>query len=422
MEFSTRSDAAVPQVQNMNVTRSTFNEVMVPNYQPADMVMVRGEGSRLWDQDGRDYLDFAGGIAVTLLGHCHPKLVAALAEQAGKLWHLSNVMTNEPALRLAQKLVETTFADRVFFCNSGAEANEAAFKLARRYGNAIDPAKHEIISFFNAFHGRTLFTVSVGGQAKYTQGFEPIPGGITHLPFNDLAALEAAVSARTCAIVLEPIQGEGGILPATAAFIAAARRLADEHQALLIFDEVQSGMGRSGHLYAYQHYGVTPDVLTSAKGLGGGFPIGAMLATRAAADVLAFGTHGSTYGGNPLACAVGEAVLDMVNDPALLAGVVHRAQLIRDGLDSIGRRYGVFTPSRGLGLLIGAPMSDAWKGRAKDIVNAGLANGVWTLVAGPDVLRLAPSLVISETEIAEGLRRLEVAVASLVGSAQAAAA
>jgi succinylornithine transaminase family protein len=422
VEFSTRSDAAVPQVQNMNVTRSTFNEVMVPNYQPADMVMVRGEGSRLWDQDGRDYLDFAGGIAVTLLGHCHPKLIAALAEQAGKLWHLSNVMTNEPALRLAQKLVETTFADRVFFCNSGAEANEAAFKLARRYGNAIDPAKHEIISFFNAFHGRTLFTVSVGGQAKYTQGFEPIPGGITHLPFNDLAALEAAVSARTCAIVLEPIQGEGGILPATPAFIAAARRLADEHKALLIFDEVQSGMGRSGHLYAYQHYGVTPDVLTSAKGLGGGFPIGAMLATRAAADVLAFGTHGSTYGGNPLACAVGEAVLDTVNDPALLAGVVHRAQLIRDGLDSIGRRYGVFAPSRGLGLLIGAPMSDAWKGRAKDIVNAGLANGVWTLVAGPDVLRLAPSLVISEAEIAEGLRRLEVAVASLVGSAQAAAA
>lgn len=406
----------------MNVSRSTFNEVMVPNYQPADMVMVRGEGSRVWDQAGRDYVDFAGGIAVTLLGHCHPKLVAALTEQAGKLWHLSNVVTNEPALRLAQKLVNATFADRVFFCNSGAEANEAAFKLARRYGNSIDPSKHEIISFYNAFHGRTLFTVSVGGQAKYTQGFEPIPGGITHLPFNDIAALEAAVSSRTCAIVLEPIQGEGGILPATPAFIAAARRLADQHKALLIFDEVQSGMGRSGHLYAYQHYGVLPDVLTSAKGLGGGFPIGAMLATQAAADVLAFGTHGSTYGGNPLACAVGEAVIDTVNDPALLAGVGHRAQLIRDGLDSIGRRYGVFTPSRGLGLLIGAPMSEAWKGRAKDIVNAAMANGVWTLVAGPDVLRLAPSLVISEAEIAEGLRRLEAAVAGLVAVPNAAAA
>ena len=417
-----QSDAAVPQVQNMNVTRSTFNEVMVPNYSPADIVPVRGEGSRLWDQDGRDYLDFAGGIAVTLLGHCHPKLVNALAEQAGKLWHVSNVMTNEPALRLARKLVDATFADRVFFCNSGAEANEAAFKLARRYGNAIDPAKHEIISFYNSFHGRTLFTVSVGGQAKYTQGFEPIPAGITHLPYNDIAALEAAVSSRTCAIVLEPIQGEGGVMPGSAEFIAAARRLADQHRALLIFDEVQSGMGRSGQLYAYQHYGVTPDLLTTAKGLGGGFPVGAMLATEAAAQVLVVGTHGSTYGGNPLACAVAEAVLDVVDDPALLAGVGHRAQLIRDGLDSIGRRYGVFAPSRGLGLLIGAPMSEAWLGRAKDIVAAGLAHGVWTLQAGPDVLRLAPSLVISEAEIADGLRRLEAGVAELVGAHKAAAA
>ena len=404
------------------VTRKTFNEVMVPNYQPADIVPVRGEGSRIWDQDGRDYIDFAGGIAVTLLGHCHPKLVAALGEQAGKLWHLSNVMTNEPALRLAQKLVASTFADRVFFCNSGAEANEAAFKLVRRYGNAIDPAKHEIISFYNAFHGRTLFTVSVGGQAKYTQGFEPIPSGITHLPFNDIAALEAAVSDRTCAIVLEPVQGEGGIMPATQAFIAAARRLADRHKALLVFDEVQSGMGRSGHLFAYQHYGATPDILTSAKGLGGGFPVGAMLCTQAAADVLAFGTHGSTYGGNPLACAVGEAVIDTVNDPALLAGVKHRAQLIRDGLDSIGRRYGVFDPSRGLGLLIGAPMSAAWKGRAKDIVNAGMRHGVWTLIAGPDVLRMAPSLIITEAEIAEGLRRLEAGIAELVALPKASGA
>ena len=404
------------------VTRKTFNEVMVPNYQPADIVPVRGEGSRIWDQDGRDYIDFAGGIAVTLLGHCHPKLVAALNDQAGKLWHLSNVMTNEPALRLAQKLVAATFADRVFFCNSGAEANEAAFKLVRRYGNSIDPSKHEIISFYNAFHGRTLFTVSVGGQAKYTQGFEPIPSGITHLPFNDIAALEAAVSDRTCAIVLEPVQGEGGIMPATQAFIEAARRLADQHKALLVFDEVQSGMGRSGHIYAYQHYGVAPDVLTSAKGLGGGFPVGAMLCTQAAADVLAFGTHGSTYGGNPLACAVGEAVIDTVNDPELLAGVKYRAQLIRDGLDSIGRRYGVFEPSRGLGLLIGAPMSAAWKGRAKDIVNAGMRHGVWALIAGPDVLRMAPSLIISEAEVAEGLRRLEAGIADLVALPKAAGA
>lgn len=404
----------------MNVTRATFNEVMVPNYMPADIIPVRGEGSRIWDQQGREYLDFACGIAVTGLGHCHPKLVAALTEQAGKLWHLSNVMTNEPALRLAQKLVDATFADRVFFCNSGGEANEAAFKLARRYGNSTRPGKNEIISFYNAFHGRTLFTVSVGGQAKYTQGFEPIPAGITHLPFNDLDALKSAISDNTCAVVIELVQGEGGILPATQAFIEGARKLCDQHNALLIFDEVQTGVGRSGHLYAYQAYGVQPDVLTSAKGLGGGFPIGAMLCTKKAADVLAFGTHGSTYGGNPLACAVAEAVLDLVNEPGTLAGVQARAQLVRDGLDSIGRRYGIFEPARGLGLLIGAPLAPAWKGRAKEIVNAGLRHGVWTLVAGPDVLRIAPSLIISEADIAEGLRRLEAGITELAALPKAA--
>jgi len=343
-----------------------------------------------------------------------------LTEQAGKLWHLSNVMTNEPALQLAKKLVDATFADRVFFCNSGGEANEAAFKLARRYGNSIRPGKHQIISFYNAFHGRTLFTVSVGGQAKYTQGFEPIPGGITHLPYNDLDALKAAISDDTCAVVLEPVQGEGGILPATKQFIEGARELCDRHNALLIFDEVQTGMGRSGHLYAYEAYGVAPDVLTSAKGLGGGFPIGAMLCTKKAADALVFGTHGSTYGGNPLACAVAGAVLDLINDPALLAGVNQKAQLVREGLESIGRRYGLFEGTRGLGLLIGAPLTAAWKGRAKDVVNAGLRHGVWTLVAGPDVLRVAPPLNVSEADISEGLRRLEAGIAELVALPKAA--
>jgi len=396
-----------------NVTRATFNEVMVPNYSPADIIPVRGEGSRIWDQQGREYIDFANGIAVTLLGHCHPKLVAALTEQAGKLWHLSNVMTNEPALRLAQKLVAATFADKVFFCNSGGEANEAAFKLARRYGNTKAPGKNEIISFYNAFHGRTLFTVSVGGQAKYTQGFEPIPGGITHVPFNDLAAVRAAISAKTCAVVVEPVQGEGGLLPAAPEFLDGLRTLCDQHDALLIFDEVQTGMGRSGHLYAYQAYDVVPDVLTTAKGLGGGFPIAAMLATDRAAEALPFGVHGSTYGGNPLGCAVAEAVLDIVNDPALLDGVIARGEMLREGLNAIGQRYGIFEPARGLGLLIGAPMVPAWKGRAKEIVNAGLRHGLWALVAGPDVLRLAPSLIIPEADMAEGLKRLEAAVAEV---------
>lgn len=401
----------------MQVTRKTFDEVMVPNYAPSDIIPVRGQGSRLWDQQGREYLDLACGIAVTGLGHCHPRLVAALQAQSQQLWHLSNVMTNEPALKLASKLVEITFADRVFFCNSGAEANEAAFKLARKHASTRHGAhKNEIISFYNAFHGRTLFTVSVGGQAKYTQGFEPLPGGIRHLEFNDIEALRAAVGPQTCAVVLEPVQGEGGITPATPEFMRAARELCDQHQALLIFDEVQTGNGRSGTFFAHEQYGVNPDVLTTAKGIGGGFPLGAMLATADAAASLAFGTHGSTYGGNPLACAVGLASVEEISTPALLANVRARGEQLREGLRAIGERHGVFTGVRGMGLLLGAPLAEAWKGRAKDIVNAGLRNGVWTLVAGPDVLRLAPPLNISEADLAEALRRLELGCAALVAS------
>jgi acetylornithine/N-succinyldiaminopimelate aminotransferase len=403
-----------------SVNRQTFNEVMVPNYQPADLIPVRGAGSRFWDQQGREYVDFACGIAVTALGHCHPRLVAALTGQAQKLWHLSNVMTNEPALRLANQLCAATFAERVFFCNSGAEANEAALKLARRHSHTkVGPHKHEIISFVNAFHGRTLFTVSAGGQEKYTRGFEPLPGGITHLPFNDLGALRAAMSDRTCAVIVEPVQGEGGILPADREFLRGARELCTQHGALLIFDEIQTGIGRSGSLYAYQEFGVTPDVLTSAKGLGGGFPIGAMLTTAAIAESLPFGSHGSTYGGNPLGCAVAEAVIDIVTDPAVLAGVKQRSQQVRDGLATLARRYGMFEAPRGMGLLLGAPMSGPWKGKAKDVVNAGLRQGVWCLIAGPDVLRIAPSLIIPEADIAEGLKRLDAACAELTAMPKA---
>lgn len=397
-----------------SVTRATFDEVMVPNYNPAGIVPVHGQGSRLWDQQNREYVDFACGIAVTGLGHAHPKLVAALNEQAGKLWHLSNVMTNEPALRLAQRLVSLTFADKVFFCNSGAEANEAAFKLARRYGNTQFGAhKNTIISFHNAFHGRTLFTVSVGGQAKYTQGFEPLPGGIRHLPYNDLAALKAAMNDTVCAVVMEPVQGEGGVLPATPEFARGVRALCDEHKALLIYDEVQTGNGRSGSLYAHEQFGVTPDILTTAKGLGGGFPIGAMLTTDALAEVLSFGTHGSTYGGNPLACAVADAVIEEVARPETLRNVAQRSAQLSAGLKAIGERYGLFGETRGLGLLLGAPVADAWKGRAKDIVNAALAEGLWLLVAGPDVLRFAPALNIGAADVDEGLARLERACAKL---------
>src|SRR3990167_7003053 len=260
------------------VQRADFDQVMVPNYAPAAFIPVRGAGSRVWDQSGRELIDFAGGIAVNVLGHAHPALVKALTEQANKIWHVSNVFTNEPALRLAHKLVDATFAERVFLANSGAEANDAAFKLARRYASDVyGPEKFEIIAATNSFHGRTLFTVTVGGQPKYSDGFGPKIEGISHIPYYDIDALKVAVSDKTCAVVLEPIQGEGGVLPAEQAYLEGARQLCNEHNALLIFDEVQTGMGRSGELFAYMHYGVTPDILSSAKSLGGGFPIGAML-------------------------------------------------------------------------------------------------------------------------------------------------
>ena len=397
------------------VTRQLFDEVMVPNYAPAAIIPVRGEGSRLWDQDGREFIDFAGGIAVTGLGHAHPHLVAALTEQAQKLWHVSNVLTNEPALRLAQRLCDLTFAERVFFANSGAEANEAALKLARKYSaDHFGPNQREIIAFSQSFHGRTLFTVTVGGQPKYTEGFEPLPPGITHVPFNDLAAFAAAISEQTCAVILEPVQGEGGVTCATPEFLQGVRELCDRYQALLIFDEVQCGNGRSGHLYAYMAYGVTPDILTTAKGLGGGFPISAMLTTAAIAQSLNVGSHGTTYGGNPLGCAVAGAALDIFSDPDVLADVRRKHQVFMSGLRQINQQFGIFRELRGMGLLLGCELNDAWRGRSREFIKAALDQGLLVLVAGPDVIRLAPSLLIPDDLIEEGLRRFERAIAHLL--------
>ncbi len=404
-------------VEQVPVQRADFDQVMVPNYAPAAFIPVRGQGSRVWDQSGRELVDFSGGIAVNVLGHAHPALVGALTDQANKLWHVSNVFTNEPALRFAKKLVDATFADRVFFCNSGAEANEAAFKLARRVAHDLyGPDKYEIVAALNSFHGRTLFTVSVGGQPKYSDGFGPKITGITHVPFNDLDALKAAVSDKTCAVVLEPIQGEGGVLPAELEYLQGARKLCDDHNALLVFDEVQSGMGRSGHLFAYMHYGVTPDILSSAKSIGGGFPMAAMLTTEKLAKHLAVGVHGTTYGGNPLACAVGEAVIDVVNTPKVLAGVKAKHELFKARLEKIGQQYGVFSQVRGMGLLIGCVLTDAWKGKAKDFFNAAEQEGVMVLQAGPDVVRFAPSLVVEDADIEEGLNRFERAIAKLTAA------
>jgi acetylornithine/N-succinyldiaminopimelate aminotransferase len=383
-------------------TRSDFDQYMVPNYAPQKTIPVRGEGSRLWDQSDREYIDFAGGIAVNSLGHCHPVLVNALKDQADKLWHLANVYTNEPALKLAGTLVERTFADKVYLCSSGGEANEAALKLARRFAHDTHGEhKDKIISFRQSFHGRTFFTVSVGGQPKYSQGFGPVPGGILHAEYNDLDSVRELVGDDTCAIMVEPMQGEGGILPADPAFLQGLRELCDEHDALLVFDEVQTGVGRTGSLYAYMEYGVTPDILTSAKALGGGFPVG---------------THGSTYGGNALASAVALAAVEHIDTAEVLGGVKQRHDLFREHLEAINRQHGVFKEIRGMGLLIGAEMSDEYQGRAKEILPLAIEEGVMALIAGPNVLRMAPSLVIPEADIAEGMARLERAIARLVAA------
>ena len=397
------------------VTRATFDQVMTPNYAPAAMVPVRGEGSRVWDQDGREYIDLAGGIAVNCLGHCHPVLVSALQQQSQALWHVSNIYTNEPALRLAQQLVNATFAEKVFFANSGAEANEAALKLARRYAlQQHGVHKDQIISFAHGFHGRTFFTVSVGGQAAYSDGFGPKPGAIDHATFNDLASLKALISDKTCAVIVEPLQGEGGVNPADPEFLKGVRALCDEHKALLIFDEVQTGVGRTGELYAYMSTPVVPDILTSAKSLGGGFPIAAMMTTQAIAASLTVGSHGSTYGGNPLACAVASAVIFEVNKPETLAGVKEREQWFRDALSQINDKYQVFEQVRGKGLLLGAVLNDTYKGRAGEFLAAAIKEGVMLLVAGANVLRFAPALNIPQQDVEQGMAGLERAIANII--------
>ena len=397
------------------ITRATFDQVILPIYAPAEFIPVKGKGSRVWDQQGKEYVDFAGGIAVTALGHCHPALVEALKTQGETLWHTSNVFTNEPALRLGQKLVDATFAERVVFMNSGTEANETAFKLARYYASTRhSPYKTKIIAFHNAFHGRSLFTVSVGGQPKYSDGFGPKPADIVHVPFNDLHAVEAVIDDHTCAIVVEPIQGEGGVLAATPEFLQGLRALCDKHQALLVFDEVQSGMGRTGSLFAYMHYGVTPDILTSAKALGGGFPVSAMLTTNDIASAFHVGSHGSTYGGNPLACAGAGAAFDFINTPEVLNGVNAKRERFVQHLQHINAKYDVFSDVRGMGLLIGAALNEKYKGLARDFLYAAADVGVMVLNAGPDVMRFAPSLVVEEADIDEGMQRFAQAVAKIV--------
>lgn len=375
--------------------------VVMPTYARADVVFERGEGASLWADDGRRFLDFGAGVAVTNLGHCHPKLVAALQAQAGKLWHTSNLYRVAGQERVAAKLVANTFADTVFFCNSGAEANECAIKMARKFHyDSGDHDRTEIICATGAFHGRTLATIAAGGQEKHLKGFDPQMPGFVHVPFGNLNALRAAISEKTAAILVEPVQGEGGIVPGDPDYLQRLRAAADEFGLLLIFDEVQTGMGRTGALFAHQRMGVAPDIMPVAKGLGGGFPVGACLASEKAAKGMVPGAHGSTFGGNPLAMAVAETVLDVMLEPGFMDGVQAKAALLRQGLDSLAARFpAVIEEVRGMGLMIGLKCRIA----NTELQSRLMANGLLTIGAGDNVVRLLPPLIIGEAEINEAL-------------------
>lgn len=396
------------------VTRQTFDDVMVPVFAPASFVPVRGSGLDLWDQDGKHYLDLTGGIAVSGLGHTPPEIVNALVEQAKKLWHVSNYFTNEPVLKLARALTDATFAEKVFFCNSGGEANEAAFKLARKWAHDhFGEKKNRIVSCYHSFHGRTLFTVTVGGQSKYTEGFEPLPPKIDHIPFNDIDAARAVIDDDVCAVVVEPVQGEGGILPADPEYLKSLRQLCNEKNALLVFDEIQCGMGRTGTLFSYMGYGVVPDIMTSAKALGNGFPIAAMLTTSEIAKSFSVGSHGTTYGGNPLAAAVACKVIEIINRPEFLQRVVEAGEKLKVSLESVVADYPeVFSQVRGKGLMLGLVMSDKYQGRAKEITAAAEEQGLLLLLAGYDVIRYVPALTVSDEHIKQGEVLLRKAIDS----------
>jgi acetylornithine/N-succinyldiaminopimelate aminotransferase len=400
---------------------SLGREYYLPVYRPRELVLERGQGARAWDSQGRDYVDFGAGIAVCSLGHCDPDLVAALTAQAKALWHTSNVFYSEPPLRLAQELVDASrFAERAFLCNSGAEANEAAIKLVRKWAasQGREPDRRVIITFRGSFHGRTLATVTAPAQPKYQEGYEPLPGGFRYVDFNDLDALAATMAAGdVAAVMLEPVQGEGGVMPAAPGFLAAVRTLCDTHGALMVLDEIQCGMGRSGTLFAHWQDGVTPDIVTLAKALGGGFPIGAMLAGPKVAQVMQFGAHGSTFGGNPLAAAVARVSLRKLASDAIATNVVRQAQVLRDGVGHIDATLGLFDEIRGRGLMLGAVLRPAFAGRAGEILDHAAAHGLLLLQAGPDVLRLVPPLNITDKEVADGLARLHQALASFACAA-----
>ncbi|MEN4901962.1 acetylornithine transaminase [Luteimonas sp. TWI1437] len=388
---------------------------VLPVYRPRALVLERGQGARLWDDAGREYVDLSAGIAVCGLGHNDPDLLKALVEQAGKLWHTSNVFYSAPPLQLAAELVEASgFATRTFLCNSGAEANEAAIKLVRKWAAAQgrSPDRRVIVTCRGSFHGRTLATVTATAQPKYQAGYEPLPGGFRYVDFNDIAQLEAAMAGGdVAAVMLEPVQGEGGVMPAADGYLAAVRALCDRHDALLVLDEIQCGMGRTGTLFAFQQDGATPDIVTLAKALGGGFPIGALLAGPKVSDAMQFGDHGTTFGGNPLAAAVARVALRKLASKQIAENVARQSRALRDGLAALDAEFGLFSEVRGRGLMLGAVLRPEHAGQAAAILDRAAHHGLLLLQAGPDVLRFVPALNITDADITEGLARLRAALA-----------
>lgn len=400
------SDTAPQEARGDAALAAAAAAVFTPNYRPAPIALSRGEGAYVWDADGRRYLDMTAGIAVSALGHAHPGVLAAIRAQSQAILHTSNLYLNEPSIALAERLVARSFAERVFFCNSGAEANEASIKLARRYAyKRGEVERTEVISFTQSFHGRTYGALRATAQPKFQEGFGPMPAGFTYLEAGDVAALKAAASDKTAAIMLEPVQGEGGVRPQPPGFIRACRELADQVGALLIFDEVQTGIGRTGALFAYELEGVAPDIMSLAKGLGGGLPIGAMLCTEAVGQALDYGSHGTTFGGNPVACKVGCVVLDAI-DAALLSHVNAMGARLKAGLEAMG---GVFSEVRGRGLLVGAELADP-ELQAGAVVDRMREGGVLGHVAGARVLRFLPPLTITEAELDEALAAVKAAL------------
>lgn len=399
----------------MKITRKTFDEVMFPCYTPMNMVIKKAHGSYVFDNECNKYVDLTSGIAVNCLGHTPDGVQKVIKKTCKNLIHVSNIFCNEYTLSLAKKLTSLTGYDKVFFVNSGAESNETALKLARRVAfDDYGAEKNEIISFVNSFHGRTFFSVTVGGQESYSDGFGPKPAAITHIPYNDIATFEKTISDKTCAVILEPIQGEGGIIKADDAFLVKVRELCDKFHAALIFDEVQTGVARSGTLYAYEQTPVKPDILTSAKGLASGIPIGAVLTYDNFAKHFVPGTHGSTFGGNALACSVGCYVLDKVSDKKFLENVKATSEYIKAAIRKLDEKHHVFDDVRGEGLLMGLVLNKKYSGKSGALQKECFKHKLLTLTAHGDVLRLAPALNIKKSVVDEAMKLLDKALTDFV--------